>query len=122
MTAIAVQVQHEYVARMPVRATEGQGALGRFLGVAVHAGFPRLDPTMLLADATGIACHKGNEHPVLLNEAHAMTCLADHGTVSTDRPRFLGLLHEVTKGAEIRITLGVGIVAASDDDGQHADQ
>jgi len=122
VTAIAVQVQHEYVARMPVRVAEGQGTLSCFLGMAVHAGLPGPDPTVFLADATGVASHKGHEHPILLKKAHAMTGLADHAIMPTDGPGFLGFLHEVTKGAEIRIALGIGIVAASDDNGQRANQ
>jgi hypothetical protein len=90
--------------------------------MALPAGGPGRYTAMQLPCCLRTPYHKGNEHSVLLKEAHGMADLALEIPVSAHLPALECILHEMALDAILGILFGMTIIPVSHDPAYHGNE
>ncbi len=78
--------------------------------MAVFAGIPRGDSSMLLLGCLGAFHYKGNHHFVLLYQGHGMADLTLKIPVFAGLPGLKGILHKVARHTEFGVFLCMAVI------------
>ena len=117
MASAAVDVEHEDMPRVAVRAAQRYRPLLYIGQMARLARMPWGDAAVQLSrrGSPRPLHHVGNEHLVLLEEVDDMAFLTGEIPVLAHLPRLIGFLHHVAGGTELGVFFGVLVIPEAHD-------
>ncbi len=115
MAFTAAYLLHKDMFCMSVGTAEGHRALLNISKMTSLAGVPGRNPAMLLPDRPVALHNERYKHPVLLQDAHGVACLAREVAMLAHLPGLKRLLHHMTGHTELRVFSGVFVIPKAHD-------